>query len=221
MPYLRRLLFAACLLLPASAQAADYRVDLIVTLDRNAPPDVAMTHGRPAQPPQVKAAVDLSDRAGLQRAGMGLLPDAQFGLDTEWRKLRNSRFKPILRLAWRIAQRPTATAVRFKDDFRYLVQPSADLTGLPSGPQPFELPRLDGTLLVQQSGGLRVTLDLDYQLPINAPPAEHPRASAPLPVNAGELATLNLHAEKRVNLGQTQFFDHPLLGVLLKVSTAN
>jgi hypothetical protein len=50
MPTLRRLLLAACLLLPASAQAADYRVDLIVTLNRNAPPDVAMTHGRPAPP---------------------------------------------------------------------------------------------------------------------------------------------------------------------------
>jgi hypothetical protein len=211
-----------CLLLPSLTAAADYRVDLIVTLNRNAPPDVATTHGHAVQAPEVRAAIDISDRLGLQRAGIQQLPDAQFGLDSEWRKLRGSRLRPVLRLAWRLAQRPTATAVRFHDAFRYQVQPAPPASeGSLPGQLAYELHRLDGILLVQQSAGLRVTLDLDYSLPVNAAPADYPSASTPLPVSAAELATLSLHAEKRVNLGQTHFFDHPLLGVLLKVSTAN
>jgi hypothetical protein len=130
--------------------------------------------------------------------------------------------RPVLRLAWRLAQRPTATAVRFHDKLRYRVHSTVDLaTGRPVGTPSFELHRLDGTLLVQQSAGLRVALDLDYTLPVNAPPADYPSGSTSLSVSAAELATLSLHAEKRVNLGQAHYFDHPLLGVLLKVSAAD
>ena len=216
------LLILGCLLLPLRPAAADYRVDLIVTLNRNASPDVVQTLGSAVQPPAVRAAIDIDDRPGLQRAGIRLLPDGQFGLDSEWRKLRNSRFRPVLRLAWHVAPRPTATAVRFHDTLRYQLHSTIDLaTGKPVGTPSFELHRLDGTLLVQQSAGLRVSLNLNYTLPVNAPPADYPSSSSSIAISTAELATLNLKAEKRVNLGQTHFFDHPLLGVLLRVSPAN
>ncbi|MGH8459363.1 MAG: CsiV family protein, partial [Nevskiales bacterium] len=73
---------------------------------------------------------------------------------------------------------------------------------------------------VQQSAGLRVRLDLGYTIPASAAPAEYANGSS-MTISAAELATFSLHAEKRVNLGQTHFFDHPVLGVLLRVSAMN
>lgn len=215
-----RILPCLLLSLPVAATAG-YRVDLIVTLNRSAPPDVARTHGREARAPDVKAAIDMRDTPGLRRAGIRLLPDKLFGLDNEWRKLRGSRLQPVFRAAWTLEQRPTATAVRFHDDLHYQAHATLDLTtGRAVGPPAFERYRLDGSLLVQQSAGLRVALDLDYTMRVDAAPAEYPSSQATLAVSAAELATLNLRAEKRVNLGQIHFFDHPLLGVLLKVSAA-
>lgn len=216
-----------CLLLATRPAAADYRVDMIITLNRNAPPEVASTHGMAVQAPAPMAAIDINDKTGLQRAGINLLSDKFFGLDSEWRKLRNSRFRPILRLAWRIAQRPTASTLRLHDDFRYRVTRAIpdspaliDVASEPAHEPLYEKYRLDGTVQVQQSAGLRVQLDLNYTVPLRAPPADYPVSTA-LTISASELATLSLHAEKRVNLGQKHFFDHPLLGVLLRVSQAD
>ncbi len=216
---LRLLLIPLCLLASLTAQAADYRVDMIVTLNRNAAADAALLHGLAIQPPEVRAAVDISDSPGLRRTGISLLPDREFGLDPEWRKLRNTPFRPVLRLAWRIAQRPTATAVRLHDNFRFRVLP--DLPAVSPGARDtgYERYRLEGIVLVQQSAGLRVALELDYTLRVNAAPADYPSSSGvAVPVSAAELAILRLRAEKRINLGQTHFIDHPVLGVLLRVS---
>lgn len=221
---LRFLVTPLCLLASLTAHAADYRVDMIVTLNRNAPADAALLHGVAVQPAEVRAGVDISDPPGLKRFGISLLPDREFGLDAEWRKLRNTPFRPVLRLAWRITQRPTATTVRLHDNFRYRVMPVALDPALPPvsvGNTGYERYRLDGSLLVQQSAGLRVVLDLDYTLRVSAPPADYPSSSGvAVSVSAAELAILRLHAEKRINLGQIHFIDHPVLGVLLRVSQA-
>ncbi len=218
------IVFLIAALVPAGACLADYRVDLIVTLNRDASPDVATTHGMSVRAPGPSTAIAISDKAGLQRAGISLLPDSQFGLDEQWKKLRNSRFRPILRMAWRITQRPTATTVRLHDDFLYQVLPLNDALPDYAVTPPvsaYERNRLDGTILVQQSAGLRVSLDLEYTLPVNAAPSEYPAGSSAVASSAADLAILSLRAEKRVNLGQLAFFDHPLLGVLVRVSQAD
>lgn len=221
---LRQIVLCLGLWATASSCLADYRVDLIVTLNRNASPDVATTHGMAVRAPMPSTAIDISDKAGLQRAGISLLPEPQFGLDEQWRKLRNSAFRPILRMAWRIAQRPTATIVRLHDDFRYQVLPASDPVpdyAITQVTPDYERWRLDGTVVVQQSAGLRVSIDLDYTLPVTAAPSDYPASNTAVAVKASDLAILNLRAEKRVNLGQLHFFDHPLLGVLVRVSQAD
>lgn len=219
----------AILLLPIPAWAVDYRVDLIVTLNRDAPADIALTHGLPVIPANFSGSIDLSDAASLKRAGITLLPEKSFGLEKEWQKLRNSRFRPLLRLAWRVSERATATPIRVHDELRYQVMPNQAIPSMPgtddraigAATQGYPRYRLDGKLLVQQSAGLRVTLDLEYTLPVATTPADAPSASSPLVFEAAQLAVLRLQAEKRVNLGQAHFFDHPLLGVLLCVSPAD
>lgn len=218
-------LLTLALLLPWQAVVADYRVDMIVTLNRDAAADIAMTHGLAVRPPAFTDGISIANPGELKRAGISLLPDKSFGLEKEWQKLRNSRFRPVLRLAWRVNERVTATPLRLHDEMTYQVMPGtveADVMAIPGHAQAFQRYRLDGRLLVQQSAGLRVTLDLDYTVPISAAPADYPTASnTPVAITASELAVLRLHSEKRVNLGQAHFFDHPLLGVLLRVSPAD
>jgi hypothetical protein len=217
-------LLLSILFLPLPAWAIDYRVDLIVTLNRDAPTDVAQTHGLPIQPSGFSDHIDIGDTAALKRVGIALYREKSFGLEKEWLKLRNSRFRPIMRLAWRASERATATPIRLHDDLRYQVLPvatEADGAAIGITTPAYSRYRLDGKLLVQQSAGLRVTLDLEYTLPVTASPADSPSASSPLVFDAAQLAVLRLQAEKRVNLGQVHFFDHPLLGVLLRVSPAD
>lgn len=88
---------AFSLLLPWAAQAATYRVDLIVFLDKGA----AGETGRRPVLPDMSRAMELTDSASLKAAGITLLPDEQFALNDPWQHLKNSkRYQPVIRLAW-------------------------------------------------------------------------------------------------------------------------
>ncbi|NKF21818.1 CsiV family protein [Solimonas marina] len=80
-----------------SAHAETYRMDLIVFLDRYAPTEAGVA----GQAADTGTAIDPGDAAALQAAGITVLPDAAFGLQTEWRRLQNSkRFEPLVHLSW-------------------------------------------------------------------------------------------------------------------------
>lgn len=92
------------LALPAHAET--YRMDLIVFVDRYA----ATESGTPMQLPDLAGAILPDNPAALQAAGIHLLPDAAFGLQSEWQRLRNSkRFEPVVRLAWTQPDPPSAS----------------------------------------------------------------------------------------------------------------
>lgn len=78
--------------------AETYRVDLIVFVDLW---QTGSEAGTPVTAPNIKNAMLAEDASGLRAAGITILPDAQFGLDKEWKNLRYSKqFKPLLRLSW-------------------------------------------------------------------------------------------------------------------------
>ncbi len=86
------LAFAA---LPARAET--WRVDLIVFRFLGGIDE----QGRMPQAPSLMNAIDLDDAGALSAAGITVLPDAEFGLNDEWSKLKASpQFKPIVRVAW-------------------------------------------------------------------------------------------------------------------------
>ncbi|MES0874428.1 CsiV family protein [Sinimarinibacterium thermocellulolyticum] len=102
-------LVVSALLWTPPAHAERYRVDLIVFLDLEASGE----QGAAPQPPMQSAAIALDDAAALQAAGIRVLPDAEFGLQEHWNRLRNSRrFRPLVRLAWEQAQPPAANGPR-------------------------------------------------------------------------------------------------------------
>lgn len=86
-------------------QAETYRMDLILFVDRYA----ASETGVLGLVPDLARAVLPDDGAALQAAGITVLPDAAFGLQEQWQRLRNSkRFQPLARLAWTQRDPPAA-----------------------------------------------------------------------------------------------------------------
>lgn len=92
-----RLLALFAVLLCAPLHAETYRMDLIVFADRGGSGEAPSS-----QPlPNLAGALAPDSAAALQAAGITVLPDTQFGLQTEWQRLRNSkRFAPLARIAW-------------------------------------------------------------------------------------------------------------------------
>lgn len=101
-PFAAVLLFLSCAV-PASAET--YRMDLIVFLDRYAPAEAGV-----ASPvPDLAGAIAPDNAPALQAAGISLLPDSAFALQSEWQRLRNSkRFQPLVKLAWTQRDPPDA-----------------------------------------------------------------------------------------------------------------
>ncbi len=92
-----RLLLIATTLLPFVAHAETYRVDVVMFVDKSA----AGEQGRAPALPDMRRAIEMGDSAGLDRAGISLLPPDQSSLASEWQKLSNSkRYQPVARISW-------------------------------------------------------------------------------------------------------------------------
>lgn len=92
-----RFLLVLASLLPLTAQAETYRVDLILFVDKSA----AGEQGRVPALPDMRRAVELSDSAGLGKVGITMLTPEQSSLASEWQKLSNSkRYQPVARISW-------------------------------------------------------------------------------------------------------------------------
>jgi len=91
-------IMAALLLLAAPlAQADTYRVDALVFLDKSASSEL----GRSYELPDLGKSINLDNAAALKDAGITLLPEDQFGLAEQWKRLKSSRqYQPLIRLAW-------------------------------------------------------------------------------------------------------------------------
>lgn len=94
---LARTLAALSLLGCLSAYAETYRMDVIVFADRQ-----TAGEGPGIDPsPDLSGALLPDNAPALAAAGIRVLPDAQFGLQSEWQRLRNSRrFAPLVKLSW-------------------------------------------------------------------------------------------------------------------------
>lgn len=92
-----RFLLIAAIFLPFAAHAETYRVDLLVFVDKSA----AGEQGHAPALPDMRRAIEMSDSAGLSRAGISLLTPDQSSLASEWQKLSNSkRYQPVARISW-------------------------------------------------------------------------------------------------------------------------
>lgn len=175
----------------ALAQTPVYRVDLIVYLDRQG-------IGSAGLPPLERPAAGLSlqDGAALAAAGIRVLPESAFGLETEWRRLSNARdYQPLVRLAWEQRQPPSRRGPRLEVAFGQpfeLVLPDAYTTEVRTP--------LGGSVSLTASRYLHLDVDLQYL----RPPGAGARA-------------YRLREQRRMRRDELHYLDSALIGVLARV----
>ncbi|HWU69053.1 MAG TPA: CsiV family protein [Stenotrophobium sp.] len=185
-----RLLICLSLLLPAAAWAETYRVDVIVFLNKGSTDGEL---GRSTTSIDMRHAIEITDTAALNAAGISLLPDSAFGLTPEWEHLRYSKgFKPLLRLAWIQKDPPAADGpalhLRWGEGF---VGTGASLSPV------------DGTLSLTADHYLHLNADLVYTEAIG-----------------NGYTSYRLHEDRLMRRDEIHHLDSPKLGILARVVKA-
>lgn len=183
-------LFALMVALPARADT--WRVDLIVFRFLGSVEE----KGRLPQVPDVLNAIALDDAARLSAAGITLLPEADFGLNAQWDKLKASpQFRPLTRLAWTQNDPPPENGPRLRviggEMFKL-----KDNEGL--GEREFR--EIDGSVALHLGRYLHLDTDLVYTAGGETPQSWH------------------LHEARRMRSEELHHLDSSRLGVLVKVS---
>lgn len=190
-----RCLAVLALAAPLAAHAERYRVDLIVFIDRSAP---AGESTQPLIVPDVAKALEPFEATPLRNAGIEILPDAQFALDEEWRRLKNSKnHQPILRLAWLQkdppAERGPSIRLHWGGAFTGVTQLGAQ-----------RIYPVDGTVALLAGRYLHLEADMAYT-----------QADA-----EGGLRSFRLDERRRLRRDELHHLDSPRLGVLLRATRA-
>ena len=193
---------AAALLLAASAaQAERYRVDLILYADKT-----GAGEERPlaAQAPYFPRTLELSDSAKLRTAGIELLPDENFGLMSQWKRLSNSqRQQPLLRLAW-IQKDPPAErgmGLRLRSGSPLTLTTDSGNGGTRSD----EIYPVDGSVTLLLGRFLHLDADL----------------VSTQATGSGELGSYRLRERRRLRRDELHHLDSPRLGLLVRVQKAD
>ncbi len=201
------LLLLTLMLAPAAAISAEswYQVEMIVFTHKGAslnsehwPDDPGRPNGRGAIPLR-HASGGTGPSAPKGGAAYTLLDDTAFQLNDEYAKLRRSgRYEPVLHLAWK------QPATR-----RSKTRPVA-LTSRRSAGRP---PRIEGVIRISKQRYLHADVDLILTRPVA--PGQAPAADGGF---GPAYRSYRMHAKKRMRSGKLYYLDHPLMGVLIKIT---
>ncbi|OGT71761.1 MAG: hypothetical protein A2W76_09795 [Gammaproteobacteria bacterium RIFCSPLOWO2_12_47_11] len=160
--------------------------------------------------PDLSNTVQLSSDTIGHDAAFRLLPSSMYKLGGVYSELRSSReYKPILHLAW---QQPQLTQSRSK----YVHIRKAD--GIAQQDESDDaLVKLDGVIRIRSSQFLHADVDLFYFI--------NELSESFISANAGTLDSSQIQAEfvelnetRRMKLNELHYFDHPVFGMLVRVS---
>lgn len=191
------------------AHAERYRVDLILFADKTGVGDEAPL---PAQAPDLARSLEPTDTAKLRAAGIEMLPDENFGLLDEWKKLSNSqRQQPLLRLAWLQKDPPSERGVSLRLRSGALLSAAASNGSPPSTPDAARptlrtgIHAVDGTVALLMGRFLHLDADLIYTQT----------------GSDGELGSYRLKERRRMRRNELHHLDSPRLGLLARVQKAD
>lgn len=183
-------------LLPPSAAAERYRVDLIVFADRSA---AAGEYTQPLLLPESARSLEPWESAPLRKAGIEILPDEQFGLTEQWNRLRNSKnHQPLIRVAWIQKDPPAERGVALR------LRHGSPLTGMTAGGSTEVYP-VDGWVALL--AGRYLHLDANFV---------HTQA-----LEDGALGSFKLRERRRLKRDELNHLDSPRLGVLVRAQRAD
>lgn len=192
---LLRCLAALALLAPLAAHAERYRVDLIVFIDRSGP---AAESTQPLIVPDVAKALEPFEASPLRNAGIEVLPDEQFGLVEEWRRLKNSKnHQPILRLAWLQKDPPAERGPSIRLHWGSALTAVAQLGAQRVHP-------VDGSVALLAARYLHLDAELAYT-----------QAD-----DTGDLRSFRLKERRRLRRDELHHLDSPRLGIVARATRA-
>lgn len=183
-------------LLPFSASAERYRVDLILFADRSA---AAGESSQPLMLPEPGKTLEPWESVPLRNAGIEILPDEQFGMNEQWNRLRNSKnHQPLVRVAWIQKDPPAERGVALR------LRHGSPLTGMTAGGSTEVYP-VDGWIALLAGRYLHV--DASFV---------HTQA-----LEDGELRSFRLRERRRLKRDELNHLDSPRLGVLVRAQRAD
>ena len=200
--------FVAALAISADASARWYTVEIIVFDDLQS--EGLHAEHWPADPgePSLEGAFEIVSPSDHESGGTArtfrLVDRSELSLNRVWRSLRRSaRYRPFLHAGWRLqglrrsAARPAHVGAR-------LANSGTDAAVRDGG----ERPTVRGTVKVSLARYLQVELDLLYSRPGNG------RFAAPDAVPT----RFRLVSERRMRSRELHYIDHPLFGVLVRIT---
>ncbi len=202
------LLLIALSFLSVNAQAA-YQVEIIIFEHLFHDAEGEVSHFG-LKIPDLSNTVQLSSDTSGGDASYRLLPSSMYKLGGVYGELRSSReYRPILHLAWR---QPQVTQSRSK----YVHIRKAD--GIAQQDNSDDaLVKLDGVIRIRSSQFLHADVDLFYF--INELSESFINASAGgQDSNQIQATFVELNETRRMKLNELHYFDHPVFGMLMRVS---
>lgn len=199
---------ATMLAMPSRASDRWFTVELIVFDDlRNDGLHAEHWPVDPGEPP-LHNTIELTDwpagEAGGTAHAFRIVKRSELSLNAVWNRLRGSaHYRPFLHLGWRLpglsqgAARPAHVSP-------HLGRSSPGTAASVGG----ERPAAHGTVKVSLARYLRVEIDLVYQRPASG--EADPSSPAP--------DRFRIISMRRMRSGELHYFDHPLFGVLMRVS---
>jgi hypothetical protein len=205
------LLLLALSFLSINVQAA-YQVEIIIFEHLFHDAEGEVTHTG-LKIPDLSKTIQLSSDTGGGDSAFRLLPSSMYKLGGVYSELRSSReYRPILHLAW---QQPQLTQSRSK-----YVHIRKDDGTVQQADVNDALVKLDGVIRIRSSQFLHADVDLFYFI--------HELSASFINANAGSQDTnpiqatfVELNETRRMKLNELNYFDHPVFGMLLRVSRLN
>jgi hypothetical protein len=205
------LLLLALSFLSINVQAA-YQVEIIIFEHLFHDAEGEVTHTG-LKIPDLSKTIQLSSDTGGGDSAFRLLPSSMYKLGGVYSELRSSReYRPILHLAW---QQPQLTQSRSK-----YVHIRKDDGTVQQADVNDALVKLDGVIRIRSSQFLHADVDLFYFI--------HELSASFINANAGSQDTnpiqatfVELNETRRMKLNELHYFDHPVFGMLLRVSRLN
>ncbi len=187
---LTALIAALCLLVgSAQAQAPQYRVDIIVFLDRHA----STEGGQPLPGRRMLSSISVDDPSALAASRIQLLPESDFALSQQWNRLNNAqRYQPLVRLSWVQTNPPSDKGPRLRIEHGNVVTYGED------GSTPIQA--LTGSVALEMNRFLHIDADLRYVSSESGAPRIYP-----------------MRERRRVRRGELHYLDSPRLGLLARV----
>ncbi len=184
-----RMAVLCAVLLCGSAQAADYRLELVVFDQLSPDVDGEQLQELLAFP---EPPTEVLYPWGVPPTGPAVLPNAE-ALPRAWQQLRYSaQYRPLLQLAWVQPDWSRAPPLRLPVVVCH-----------PQGLASTAVPMLQGAVHFVDTGRLRVEIDLAYR-----------RCAAD---SGADSAIIRVAFRQRVLLKRLHYLDHPLVGVLFRV----